>query len=283
MLQDMAAPAQGMAIIIPASNEEALIGRCLAALAGQDAVPMPVEVIVVANGCRDSTAAAATAAGQAITARGWGFRVIDLPQGGKPGALTAGDAATGAGIRVYLDADVTLSPGFCAGVASVLSRPEAAWASGRVRITAQGAVSRAYARLWARVPFMARGVPGCGVFAVNAAGRARWGDWPAIIADDTFARLTFAPSERHLVDAAYDWPIAEGFANLVKVRRRQDRGVAQLAEVHPALVGNDDKLPLGAGGLLRLAVTDPVGFAVYAAVAVRVRLGRSGDEWSRGR
>jgi hypothetical protein len=30
-------------------------------------------------------------------------------------------------------------------------------------------------------------------------------------------------------------------------------------------------------------MTDPVGFAVYAAVAVRVRLGRSGDEWSRGR
>ncbi len=52
---------------------------------------------------------------------------------------------------------------------------------GQVAITAEGAVSRAYARLWARVPFMARGVPGCGLFALNAAGRARWGDWPAII------------------------------------------------------------------------------------------------------
>ncbi len=283
MLQDMAAPAQRMAVIIPASNEEALIGRCLLALADQDGVPMPVEVIVVANGCRDNTVAAAEAAGEAIVARGWGFRVLDLPQGGKLGALNAGDAATGAGIRVYLDADVTLSRGVCAGIAAVLARPEAAYASGRLRITAKGAVSRAYGRLWARVPFMAQGVPGCGVFAVNAAGRARWGDWPPIIADDAFARLCFAPAERYLVDATYDWPIAEGFGNLVTVRRRQDRGVAQLAETHPALLVNDDTAGLGLRGLLRLALTDPWGFAVYAGVALRVRMTRAGDEWSRGR
>lgn len=271
------------AIIIPASNEARLIGPCLAAVAASDAVPGRVAVIVVANGCHDDTAGAATRAGGAITARGWDFRVIDRAEGGKLAALGAGDAATDAAIRIYLDADVTLTPGLIPQIVSALDRPGAAYASGRLRITARGAVSRAYARFWTRVPFMARGVPGCGVFAVNAAGRARWGDWPAIISDDTYVRLSFTPAERFGVAAAYDWPIAEGFGNLVKVRRRQDRGVTQIAALYPGLLANDDKLPLGAAGLVRLALRDPAGFAVYAGVALATRLSRADATWSRGR
>lgn len=271
------------AIIIPASNEARRIGPCLAALAASDPVPGAVSVIVVANGCRDGTVAAAVRAGTAITARGWTFRVIERAEGGKLAALDAGDAATAAAIRIYLDADVTVSPGLVPQIAAALDRDAPAYASGRLRITARGAVARAYARFWARVPFMARGVPGCGVFAVNAAGRARWGGWPAIISDDTFARLSFAPGERHGVAAPYDWPIAEGFRNLVRVRRRQDRGVTEMRRLYPGLMANDDKLPLGAGGLARLALRDPAGFAVYAGVALATRLGRGDAGWSRGR
>lgn len=271
------------AVIIPASNEERLIGACLSALAASAPVAGVVEVIVIANGCRDGTVAAATAAGAAIRARGWAFRIIDRSEGGKLAALEAGDAATGAAIRVYLDADVTVSPGLLPQIVAALDRPDPAYASGRTRITARGAVSRAYARFWAQVPFMARGVPGCGIFAVNAAGRARWKGWPAIISDDTFVRLSFSPAERQGVPAPYDWPIAEGFGNLVRVRRRQDRGVAQLQALYPALLRNDDKLPLGLGGLARLAARDPVGFAVYAGVALATKLTRSDDTWSRGR
>lgn len=287
MQADMATPAQAVAVIVPASNEEALIGACLGALAGSGPmpgpIPAPVEVIVVANGCRDATVPVARAAGAAIVARGWRLTVLDLPQGGKTGALNAGDAATDAPIRVYLDADVTVSPALLPGIAQALAGAAPAYASGQLRITARGAVARAYARLWARVPFMAQGVPGCGLFAVNATGRARWGDWPDVISDDGFARLMFGPDERHLVPAPYDWPIAEGFSRLVRVRRRQDRGVAQLAERFPTLIVNEDKGRLGLAGLARLALTDPVGFAVYAAVALRVRSSRAGDDWSRGR
>lgn len=274
-----------LAVIIPAANEEGKIGSCLAALAACDDPGVKVEVIVVANGCHDQTAEAAHRAGKAIRARGWGMRVIELAAPGKPGALNAGDGATAADMRLYLDADVTLSPGFLAALVPVLARPEAAFASGRVRITGQGLVARAYARLWARVPFMAQGVPGCGAFAVNAAGRARWSDWPAIISDDTFARLQFRPEERHLVPASYDWPVAEGFRALVRVRRRQDRGVAEIAARYPALLRNDDKARPGAAGVLRLALGDPAGFAIYTGVALAVRLGRGGGggEWSRSR
>lgn len=272
-----------LAIIIPASNEEPLIGACLAALAESRPPGAPVGVIVVANGCRDATAQAARAASGTITARGWDFQVIELAQGSKTGALNAGDAATDAGLRLYLDADVTLTPEFLPALVAALDRNTPAFASGRVNITGRGAVARAYARLWAQVPFMARGVPGCGAFGVNRAGRARWGEWPGIISDDTFARLQFAPHERHLIDASYDWPVAEGFRALVRVRRRQNRGLHEIAARYPALLANDDKTRPGPAEIARLALRDPAGLATYAAVALATRLRRGGDEWSRGR
>lgn len=277
----MAGP--GISVIVPASNEARLLPGCLEALLRSEEPHLPVEAVVVSNGSRDGTAEVARGFAAAFAARGWGFRVLDLPRGGKPGALDAGDAAATGSLRAYLDADVTLSPPLLAGLARALDRPEPAFASGRPRITGKGPVSRRYARTWARVPFMASGVPGCGLFAVNPAGRARWTGWPSIIADDAFARLNFAPSERHLVPHDYGWPIAEGMAALVRVRRRQDRGVKELAERFPHLVANEGKAPLGVGGFARLALRDPLGFAAYAGVAAAVRLGRHDGTWSRSR
>jgi glycosyltransferase involved in cell wall biosynthesis len=275
--------AQALSVVVPASNEARLLPGCLEALLRSEAPHLPVEAVVVSNGSRDGTAEVARGFAAAFAARGWGLLVLDLTHGGKPGALDAGDAAATGSLRAYLDADVTLSPPLLAGLARVLDRPEPAFASGRPRITGEGPVSRLYARTWARVPFMTSGVPGCGLFAVNAAGRARWGAWPPIIADDAFARLNFAPHERHLVPHDYGWPIAEGLAALVRVRRRQDRGVTELAELFPHLVANEGKAPLGAGGLTRLALRDPLGFMAYAGVAAAVRLGRHDGSWSRSR
>lgn len=272
-----------ISVIIPAHDEAALIGPCLAALLASDPVPVPVEVIVVANGCTDATAAVAGGFADAARGRGWGFAVLDLPGLGKPGALNAGDAAAAHPARVYLDADVTVAPGLLAALWQVLDRPQPAYASGRVRITARAGLSRAYARLWSRVPFMAEGVPGCGLFAVNGPGRARWEDFPPIISDDTYVRLRFAPSERHLADAPYDWPIAEGATALVRVRRRQDAGVAEIARLYPDSLGNDDKRPLGLRGKLALAMGDPLGFLAYTGVALAVKLLPEPKGWSRGR
>ncbi len=278
-----------LTVIIPAHQEERLIGACLDALAASGPVT-GIEVIVAANGCHDGTVVAARARADAFAARGWNLRVLDLPEGGKPGALNAADAVARHGARMYLDADVTVSPGLLPLIVRALDRMGPVYASGQVNITAApsghrgGWVSRAYARMWARVPFMAQGVPGCGLFAVNAAGRARWGAFPAIIADDAFVRLNFAPTERVMVEATYDWPVAPGFRALLRVRRRQNRGVAEIADRFPALMANEDKERTGAGGVLRMAMADPVGFAVYGAVSAIVALFPARDTaWSRGR
>ena len=268
-----------LSVIIPAHNEGPIIGDCLSALLASTGAGQ-VQVIVAANGCSDQTVLVATGFAAQAAARGWAMQVLDLPTGGKPGALNAADAVAVYPARAYLDADVTVSPDLLAQTMAALSQPGPVYASGRVQITGRGLIARAYAAAWSRVPFMAQGVPGCGFFAVNGAGRARWAAFPPIISDDTFVRLHFTPTERILLDAPYDWPIAEGFANLVKVRRRQDAGVAEIARLYPALPANDGtpkvrKLPL--------ALHNPLAFAVYSAVALMVRLTPASPDWSRGR
>ena len=279
----MAETSQAISIVIPASNEAQHLPAGLRALLESEAPHLAVEVIVVSNGSQDGTADVARSFEGSMAAKGWGMTVLDLPQGGKLGALNAGDQAAHGDLRVYLDADVTVSSRLLAALARVLDRPEATYASGRIRIRANGMASRAYARLWTRVPYMSQGVPGCGLYAVNGPGRARWGDWPQIIADDTYARLHFAPWERHLVPEPYDWPIAEGLSALTRVRRRQDRGTAEVAEYFPHLMANEDKPPVAGKGLAALAVKDPLGFAAYAGVALAVRARRADGTWSRGR
>ncbi|MDQ7776713.1 glycosyltransferase [Paracoccus aminovorans] len=271
-------------IILPAHDEADYIDACLDHLLAQDHAG-PVAVVVVANGCSDDTAARARARAPQCAARGWSLRVEELAQGGKIGALNHGDACAGpAGVRLYLDADIHMGPRLLSGIMRVLDVAEPRYAGGRLVVApARSPVSRAYARFWQKLPFVAQGVTGAGLFAVNAAGRARWGEFPQIISDDTFARLQFAESERFLVDEPYQWPLVEGFSPLVRVRRRQDMGVAEIARRFPDLPARQGHVRPGRGELLRLAAADPLGFAAYAAVALAVRLGRNRQGWARGR
>lgn len=269
-----------LSVIIPASNEEAWIAPCLTALF---ASTQHGECIVVANGCHDATAARAIALTPEAQARGWTLSVLTLAEGSKPGALNAGDAAATHSARVYLDADVIVSPPLIAQLATALAPHRALYATGSPRIpTPKSPVTRAYARFWQKLPFARSNAPGYGLFATNAMGRARWGAFPAIISDDTFIRLHFTPAERIQVPAPYDWPMIEGFRALTRVRRRQDAGVAELARLHPHLMANEAKPRLPPSRLALFAVSDPVGFATYAAVSLATRLKR-GQGWTRGR
>lgn len=267
-----------LSVLIPASNEQGYIARCLTALF---ASTIRGQAIVIANGCRDATAAHARA--MADRSNGWTLTVLDLPQGGKPNALNAGDAAAIHPIRAYLDADVVVSPPLMAELVAALAPPTPRYATGTARIPRpHSAVTRAYARFWQTLPFTQSVAPGFGLFATNAAGRTRWGDFPAIISDDTFVRLQFAPAERIQTPAPYDWPMIEGFPALTRVRRRQDAGVREIAQLYPGLLNREAKPRLTPARLAKLALSDPAGFAVYAAVSAATRLKRS-QGWTRGR
>lgn len=272
-------------ILIPAHNEAGYIEPCLEALLASDATGAGVEVIVMANGCTDDTVALAQGYAARFAVKGWPLNVLDLPQGGKMGALNAGDAAAQHGARIYVDADVVVSPPLIAQLAAVLDGDGPRYASGGPIVRAAGsAFTRTYARFWASLPFVTHGVPGFGVFAVNAAARTRWGTFPDIISDDTFVRLSFTPQERHRVPATYEWPMIEGALPLIRVRRRQDIGVAEVKTLFPALWENHDPVPADAPPLWRRALRDPLGFAAFATVGLAVRLPhRKQERWARGR
>lgn len=273
-----------LSVIIPASNEAAWIGPCLQAVFASSPVPGGAEAVVVANGCRDDTAARARDMGGLAQARGWRLTVVERMEGGKPGALNAGDATAQGEFRAYLDADVHVTPSLMAQLVLALDSPAPRYATGRALIPrARSAFTRAYARFWQQLPFAATHSPGMGLFAVNAAGRSRWGAFPGIISDDTFVRLHFTPGERIQVTATYSWPMVEGFPALVRVRRRQDSGVAEIASRFPALMANEGKRRPGLGWLAGAALRDPLAFCAYAAVRTAVRLRRGDGNWTRGR
>jgi hypothetical protein len=132
------------------------------------------------------------------------------------------------------------------------------------------------------------GVPGIGLYATNAKGRARWKEFPAIYSDDRFVRLQFAPHERFKTAAKYSWPLPEGFANLVHVRHRWSEGNMELSEKYPELIRNDSQRNKRTGNIWSLFST-PFSSAIFVLVflvsymrAVRSKNGEA-FVWNRGR
>ena len=270
-----------ISIIIPANNEAAYIQACLEGVLSQE-TGQSLLTIIAANACTDDTVAIARAMTPQFAGRGWQLVVLDIKEAGKPNALNQADAVAEGAIRIYLDADVIMSASLVEGLATALNGTTPLYASGQLTLTqSESRITRAYGRLWSRLPFMTEDVPGAGLFAVNDAGRRRWQEFPKIISDDTYVRLQFAPHERILVPAPYSWPLVEGFRNLVRVRRRQDRGVEEVAALYPELMQNEGKTRPNYGQLLRAA---PLDFLVYATViaCARIRVGSSAV-WQRGR
>ena len=76
----------------------------------------------------------------------------------------------------------------------------------------------------------------------------------------------------------------EGARALIRVRRRQDAGMRELAETFPELLANEGKAALRPADHLRLFVSAPVSYLVYTGVILAVRLGGlGGRSWDRGR
>lgn len=183
-------------VVIAAHNEEAVIGRCLDALLA-DPPPGPFDITVVANGCTDGTAAEA--------ARRPGVRVVSLPDAGKPGALNAGDAVADGFPRVYLDADIVLSPGSLGAIVAALdaaSGPLAVVPRRVLDLAGRPLLIRAFYAINARLPVYRRALFGRGVIALSAAGRSRFDAFPSLTADDLFLDSRFADEEKAEVAGA---------------------------------------------------------------------------------
>src|SRR5688572_26242840 len=92
---------RGFSVIIAANNEAAVIVQTLQSVLASE-LDRPLQVVVVANGCSDDTAARAREFGPQV-------EVIETPVGNKIHALNLGDRAARYFPRAFLDADCVLS------------------------------------------------------------------------------------------------------------------------------------------------------------------------------
>ncbi|HZM68235.1 MAG TPA: glycosyltransferase family A protein [Nakamurella sp.] len=99
-------------VVIPAFNEQAYLGACLASLAAQD-YPGAFEVIVVDNNSTDDTAVIAAAAGATV--------VVEPEQGVCQARQRGTEAAQGE-IVISTDADTTFTPGWLSGIDAAFAR-----------------------------------------------------------------------------------------------------------------------------------------------------------------
>lgn len=100
-----------LTVVVPAHNEEALIGRCIQSLAAS--ADAGVDLVVIAHNCTDATAAVAEAAGARVLA------LSDPGHNGKGCALSLGFAEALAGPSravLVIDADSVVSPGLIRAV-----------------------------------------------------------------------------------------------------------------------------------------------------------------------
>lgn len=265
-----------MSIVIPAHNEATVLGACLDAIAAQAAAAggaLTPETIVVANGCTDDTARIAFERG---------VRVLELAEGNKTGALNAGDAATEVFPRIYLDADIVLSPGTIAALTDVLDTDSPRLAAPSARYDTEGAgwVPKAFHRVFDRLPYARESLGGVGVYGLSRAGRARWATFPDVLGDDLFAQRHFDPQERVRVAGHSVVKIPRTTAALVAVRTRIAAGNNALAQDDAGDLDHDlppstrQTLRALAALVLRHPTLAPAALAYMAVVAAARRRAR---------
>jgi glycosyltransferase involved in cell wall biosynthesis len=218
-----------ISIIIPACNEEAVIGRCIASIL-EAAEQGEVEIIVVANGCVDDTIGVARSFGGPV-------RVMECPQASKPAALNLGDASARGFPRFYLDADIVIGMPSLRAVAAALEAGSALVAASTCATRFLPGTSwsvKAYYAFWRALPYVRDSMIASGVYALGREGRSRFGEFPQLISDDGFIRLQFRAEERvEVTDAESIVTAPTNLTDLVRIRTRSRAGWLELRRQFP--------------------------------------------------
>jgi glycosyltransferase involved in cell wall biosynthesis len=278
-----------VSVVVPAHNEARVLRHTLSALAA--ASSGRPHVVVVANGCTDDTAEVARAAGA---------DVVELGQASKAAALRAGDRVASVFPRIYLDADISLTPGTLDRLTERLQVGDVLAASPRIRFDVEKSSwpVRQFYRAYAELPYVRSGLLGLGVYGLSERGRRRFDEFPDVTSDDLFVQRLFSRSERGTSEGEFVVAAPRDLGNLLKVRTRTAVGNAELSTTTTdvATTGGGSSPKDGTfsrttsatlSALLRSAVSRPSlvpSFAVYAAVTVASRITarrRQNTAWQR--
>ena len=267
-------------VVIPAHNESAVIARCLEALlSGFE--PGELEIVVSCNGCTDDTADIVRSSWPAV-------RVVELAQASKPSSLRSADEVLSVFPRIYLDADVIL-PATSARLiieylrtdSALAARPSVVYDTSHADALVRS-YYRARARLLSRMKVLWAGE---GVYALSAAGRACYGAYPDVVADDLFAAQWFRRSEVEIIgsDPAIV-TVPRRTRDLFRVLRRRYQGNTDIRN----LPGGPASTVLSTlRGLATAAVSSPGAMAdtaIFLGIVTVVRITRAvspPDGWIR--
>lgn len=263
-----------LSVVIPAHDEETLLPALLRGIVADP----EIEVVVVANGCTDATAAAARSVSPRIV-------VVEIEEASKVAALNRGDEVATAWPRAYVDADVEVDAHALRVLAAELRAGPALVGSPRLVIDLSGAsrAVRMYYRIWELTDYRMAGHIGSGVYAVSETGRRRFGRFPDLIADDLYVQTRFAPSERvTTLDAGFTVRAPRTWRALLHRSERIALGNLQLAASgNGAATGSGT----GARALIARVWRRPAlwpAFLVYVVGYVVPRL-RARRRWRAGR
>jgi glycosyltransferase involved in cell wall biosynthesis len=258
-----------ISVVIPAHNEESVIGRCLATLR-DGAADGELEVVVVCNGCNDRTAALARAGAPDVT-------VVELAVASKAAALNAGDDHATRFPRIYLDADIELPIAALRATARALTRPGTLCAAPAPVFELDGrpVLVRNYYDVWRQLPYVTEDMVGTGVYGLSEEGRARFDRFPDLTADDQFVLQQFDRRERFtLPEQHFVVHPPTTLRGLLAIRRRAYRGVAELEASglarHEAATGSGRRLAeLARSPHQWFALITYVGISLYAKASAR--------------
>lgn len=254
-------------VVVPAHNEERVIGRLLRQLVCPSESD-DLDVIVVANGCSDDTAKVAASFGPPV-------RVVVLSDASKREALKAGDHLARGFPRIYVDADVEVGAQDIRALAAALGSSGVLAAAPERELDLSGGpwLVRWYYDVWTRLPEVRRGLFGRGVVGVSAEGYQRIADLPPVIADDLVASLVFRPAERAIVsDARAVIHPPRTVADLV---RRRVRAAIAVTQVERTEATPDASARTSLSDLAAIAWADPrmvPRVTIFLSVAVLARL-----------
>jgi len=275
---------RAISIVIPAYDEEAVIGRLLGSLRDRSEDD---EIIVVCDGCSDRTAEVARSFADVV--------VIEKVHGGKPSALNTGDRRATLFPRFFVDADIVVTAAALHEVADLMTDGvEAGAPRCEVDFRRSSWVVRRFHDAWTKLPYFTEGMIGTGVIGLTERGRARFSEFPPVINDDEFVRRLFTIDERVRETAGSFVVTAPARVGpLIRVRTRTRLGNMQLGNMQldglqgPAPSSGDSPDRSAARELLALprlwpsmAVFVVVRAVVEARAWWRFRRGEFGD-WGR--
>jgi glycosyltransferase involved in cell wall biosynthesis len=258
-------------VVIPAHNEAAVISRCLDTLLN-GFLPGELDVVVACNGCTDGTADVVRSSGHPV-------RVVELPAASKPAALRAAEEVVVAVFpRLYLDADVVLPTVSARRVLECLAVGPALAARPPIKYDTERStlLVRSYYRARTKMPAVMNSLWGAGAYGLSEAGRARFQQYPDVVADDLFVDQHFQHSEIEIVSAP---PVVVAAprrtADLLRVLRRANQGKSENQNLQnpPALQSGTTASTVH--DLARLASRGPftaLDAATYASFAMLARL-----------